>query len=189
MSKRLRWKTSTSPTPKHGRSTAVGAGSGRLSRVCRPQNYGPGCWRWPMKPRSVLSRSILPTPRNGARSTGRSHWPPPTHKPPVTTPRAWRSAGAPSGIGSGDGRHRPDHTRAMWPGIGPPRPDPPPEDVRKPAAPRPNHGHDPCTQQHNRTRATRRPNTVRGRPPSRTHFRSVFRNGWSREPPPASRVC
>jgi hypothetical protein len=117
------------------------------------------------------------TPRNGVRSTGRNPWPPLTRKPPVTTPRAWRSDGAPSGTGSGDGRHRPGHTRVMWPGIGPPRPDPPPEDVRKPATPRTDHGHDPCTHPDNRTRATRRPNTVRDRPPSRTHFRSVSRNG------------
>ena len=112
---------------------------------------------------------------------GAQHWQkplaPPIHEPPGTTPRAWRSDGAPSGTGSGDGRHRPDHTRVMWPGIGPARPDPQPADARKPATPRRDHGHDPCTHPDNRTRATRRPNTVRGRPPSRTYSRSVIRNG------------
>src|SRR5262249_16824787 len=65
-----------------------------------------------------------------------------------------RSAGAPWGTASGDGRHRPHTTRAIVRGIGPPRPDTAPQGVRKPAPASPDHGHDPC-------RRTRR---ERGRP-------------------------
>jgi IS605 OrfB family transposase len=78
---------------------------------------------------------------------------------------------------SGDGRHRRDHTKAMWPGSGPARPDPPPADASKPATPTPGHGHDPRHRSGRRTRATRRPNTVRGPPTERTHLRSLSRNG------------
>jgi hypothetical protein len=79
--------------------------------------------------------------------------------------------------GSGDGRHRPDHTSVMWPSIGPARPDQAPPDARGPATPTPAHRDDRCVRSGRRKRATRRPNTVRGRPLSRHHFRSVSRNG------------
>jgi hypothetical protein len=39
------------------------------------------------------------------------------------------------------------------------------------------HGHDLLVRPGPRTRNVRRPTTVRGRPPSKTQFRSVFRNG------------
>jgi IS605 OrfB family transposase len=104
---------------------------------------------------------------------GAQHWQKPTSTPPTRPPDTRqppsRSGDAPSGTRSGDGRHRPDSTRWMLPGIGPSRPDQAPQDARRPATQDPDHGHDPCRRPGPRTRATRRPNTVRGRPPTRTH--------------------
>jgi hypothetical protein len=111
------------------------------------------------------------------RSTGRNHWPHTIPRPPDTTPRVWPSEGAHSDTGSGDAWHRPNHTRAMWLSIRPRRPNRASGSVRQPATPGQDHGHDLLVRPGRRTREVRRPNTVRGRPPSRTQFRSVFRNG------------
>ena len=99
-------------------------------------------------------------------------------RPPDTTPRAWPSEGAPSDTGSGDAWHRPNHTRVMWLSIGPRRPNRAPGSVRQPATPGQDHRHDLLVHPGRRTREARRPTTVRGRPPSKTQFRSVLRNGY-----------
>jgi hypothetical protein len=166
-----------SPTPRPANSTA--AGSGTSSPACPPPDSGPGCSRWPPAPGSQSSRSTPPTPRNGAPGTGTSRWSHPAPRPPGTTPRAWRSDGAPSGTASGDGRHRPATTRAMVAGIGPSRPHPVPQSATKSATPGQDHAPNARAHPGRRTRTTRRPSTVRGRPPSRTHLRSVSRNGSS----------
>lgn len=67
-------------------------------------------------------------------------------------------------------------------GIGPSRPGLGSRGVRNPAPAFPDHGHDPCAPNTERKRATRTPNTVRDvrlsmSPGTRTHSRSVFRNG------------
>jgi len=66
---------------------------------------------------------------------GAQHWQKPlttpTRKITATTRLPWRSDGAPSGIRSGDGRHRPHTTRVIVRGIGPSRPDRRSEGVRK----------------------------------------------------------
>src|SRR5574337_4613 len=117
---------------------------------------------------------------------GAQHW----HKPLTAAhPQTTRHHAAAVAIGRralghriGDRRHRPDHTTAMWPGIGSPRPAPIPEAAGKPANPAPWHRHDPRHRPGRPTRTTRRPNTVRDRPPSKTQFRSVLRNGLSAPP-------
>src|SRR5262249_42120780 len=118
-----------------------------------------------------------PTPAGGAPSTGRNPPPARTARPAVTMPRASRSAGAPSGTASGDGRHRPHTTRAMDSSIGPPRPDTAPQGVREPAPAYPDHGHDPLGPDAARTRETRTPNTVRSVRLSPCNPCSVLRNG------------
>jgi hypothetical protein len=67
-------------------------------------------------------------------------------------------------------------------GIGPSRPNRVSPGVREPAPAFPDHGHDPCRPDAERTRGTRTPNTVRDVRLSlgsgnRTHSRSVLRNG------------
>lgn len=62
-----------------------------------------------------------PAPATGAPSTGPSPSPPAPAGPPATRQQPWRSEGAPSDTGSGDGRHRPRTTKAIVRGIGRPR--------------------------------------------------------------------
>ena len=123
---------------------------------------------------------------------GAQHWQKPLT---TTTRRTTRHDAAAVAIGrraqghpirrEARGRHRPHSTGVMRWGIGPSRPDQASLGVREPAPAFPDHGHDPCRPDAERTRATRTPNTVRGVRPSmgsgnRTHSRSVLRNGSGR---------
>ncbi|GGT24435.1 hypothetical protein GCM10010254_51050 [Streptomyces chromofuscus] len=117
---------------------------------------------------------------------GAQHWQEPLNTKPgnplATTRQQWRSADAPWGTRSGDGRHRPHTTGVIVRGIGPSRPNRWLQGARETAPASPDHGHDPCAPDAERTRWTRTPNTVRGvrlsmSPGNRTHSRSVFRNG------------
>jgi hypothetical protein len=129
---------------------------------------------------SVVAFSWTFFTTRGAPSTGRNLWLHTIHRPPATTPRAWRSEGAPLDTRSGDAWHRPNHTRAMWPGIGARRPNPASASVSN-TPPQARTADTICLSALGQeTRHVMRPNSVRGRPPSKTQFRSVFRNGPSR---------
>lgn len=132
-----------------------------------------GCASWrrrswcPARPgwRSATASRAC-SPAGSASGTGASSGP--TASAP-TVP--WRTA---STTRSGDGRHRPHRTGVMRWGSGPSRPHQVSRDVRKPAPASPDHGHDPCTPDAERKRATGVPTTVRGTrlstsPGSRTH--------------------
>ncbi len=196
--------TERSPTAEQAAEHAVVAGPGLLgpatfrsvsfreagqnttvqpSRPAASAVYDTPCAFVPSaRPQSPSSQSTRPIPRSGAPSTGRSPSPTTTGRPLATRLPPWRSDDAPKGTRSGDGRHRPTTTRAIVVGIGPSRPDQEPSGVRDPAPAFPDHAHDACRPDAERTRATRTPNTVRGvrlsmTPGNRTHSRSVSRNG------------
>src|SRR5262249_30459100 len=124
-----------------------------------------------------------PTPAGGAPSTGKNPSPARPGNPAVTMPRASRSAGAPWGTASGDGRHRLLPTRAMDSSIGPPRPQAAPQGVREPAPAPLDHGNDPLGPDAARTRETRTPTTVRSVRLSPCNSSSVPRNGSAHREP------
>ncbi len=108
------------------------------------QATGPGSCPWQPNSASPSSPSTRPTPPSGAPSTGRSPSPARPGRPLATTQPPWRSADAPWGTRSGDGRHRPHTTGAIVWGIGPSRPDRASQGGRETAPASPDHGHDPC---------------------------------------------
>lgn len=165
---------------KHGRKRRFR----QLISACPPANSAPASPPWPTPPASRSSQSIPPTHPSGVPSTGSTPPPAPPARPADTTPQASRSAGAPRDTRSGDGRHRPATTGVIVVGIGPPRPHRASSGVRDPAPAFPDHAHDACRPDTERTRATSVPNTVRDtrlstRPGNRTRSHAVSRNGMT----------
>jgi hypothetical protein len=124
---------------------------------------------------SVVAFSWTFFTTRGAPSTGRNLWLHTIHRPPATTPRAWRPEGAPLDTRSGDAWHRSKPHQSDVAGHRSTQAQSGVPEREASRHPRPG-----LQTRGQETRHVMRPNSVRGRPPSKTQFRSVFRNGPSR---------